>query len=63
MKAVRTAHAVRRFATGAAPVKLPDLPYDFGALAPVISGEIMQARPETPAPPAERFASLHASHC
>lgn len=25
--------------------KLPDLPYDFGALQPVISGEIMQVRP------------------
>ncbi len=29
---------------GLATVKLPDLPYDFGALQPVISGEIMQAR-------------------
>ncbi|TMW61518.1 hypothetical protein Poli38472_012709 [Pythium oligandrum] len=27
---------------GIATVKLPDLPYDFGALEPVISGEIMQ---------------------
>ncbi len=29
---------------GVATAKLPDLPYDFGALQPVISGEIMQAR-------------------
>ena len=38
-----------------AAVKLPDLPYDFGALQPVISGEIMQARPWKPHP-------LDASH-
>jgi Fe-Mn family superoxide dismutase len=31
-------------ARGLATVKLPDLPYDFSALAPVVSGEIMQAR-------------------
>jgi|APGre2960657505_1045072.scaffolds.fasta_scaffold317178_2 hypothetical protein len=33
-----------------AAVKLPDLPYDFGALQPVISGEIMQACPWWPHP-------------
>ena len=52
--AVRAASAARApFATRglATPVKLPDLPYDFGALAPVISGEIMQARPCAPLPP------------
>lgn len=31
-------------ARGIATAKLPDLPYDFGALQPVISGEIMQVR-------------------
>jgi len=39
--ASRAPFAARGLAT---PVKLPDLPYDFGALAPVISGEIMQVR-------------------
>ena len=37
-----TSHA--RGVRGLATVKLPDLPYDFGALQPVVSGEIMQAR-------------------
>uniref|UniRef100_K3WFH7 Superoxide dismutase n=1 Tax=Globisporangium ultimum (strain ATCC 200006 / CBS 805.95 / DAOM BR144) TaxID=431595 RepID=K3WFH7_GLOUD len=37
-KATMTTTASRGIAT----VKLPDLPYDFGALEPVISGEIMQ---------------------
>lgn len=31
-------------ARGIVTAKLPDLPYDFGALQPVISGEIMQVR-------------------
>jgi superoxide dismutase len=37
-----TSHA--RGVRGLATAKLPDLPYDFGALQPVVSGEIMQAR-------------------
>ena len=36
--------AVAPLARGIQTAKLPDLPYDFGALQPVISGEIMQAR-------------------
>ena len=58
--AVRAASAARApFATRglATPVKLPDLPYDFGALAPVISGEIMQVRPARAAPPPPGAAS------
>lgn len=50
MKRAVTTGAARRAARsasatatrGIATVKLPDLPYDFGALEPVISGEIMQ---------------------
>jgi Fe-Mn family superoxide dismutase len=41
--AQRTAAHVRGV-RGLATAKLPDLPYDFGALQPVISGEIMQVR-------------------
>jgi Fe-Mn family superoxide dismutase len=54
-------------ARGLATVKLPDLPYDFGALQPVISGEIMQARPParvtpvTPAADAPAASQLHHS--
>ncbi|GAM19616.1 hypothetical protein SAMD00019534_027910 [Acytostelium subglobosum LB1] len=32
----------RSFTTSATPYVLPDLPYDFGALEPVISGDIMK---------------------
>ena len=49
-------------ARGIVTAKLPDLPYDFGALEPVISGEIMKARtcqrpPRAPACPARALTS------